>query len=533
MTTLQEFDRLYQRAKNKRSAVNSVLEECWKYVLPMYERQSPHNATADKAPEINDIYDATASSAAQDLASEVLDDIWPASEEPFRLQLGPDVRVSPDMRKRIDGDLSARAEALTAAINGSGLAEGQSWYSAAHEALLDWTISQGFIAAHRGEHGLADVWFEHMPLPTVLPLRMNGQTCVLFRDSKMTRREIMLRWPAAKLRPGFSVDSASLDVEIDVTEGIIRDWSVAGVEAWETVVRVKGMGDGGFVHQARETGPGSKPFIDFAFMVANGDTLGRGPALIALPHIRVVNAVVQMHLDNLDMALNGIWGYETGGLNTEMIEIKPGLVVPYEPGTKGLLRLDGARNEQGFRDAVLMIQAAIRDVMYGFDLGPTDQTPRSATEVVTRRSVSAKRKSGPNHRLLSGLITQTVQFVDWALVKAGKLAPIDLAGIPGIIDGRTVLVRPVSPLTRSQNLGKVVRSDQYVELLVKWFGPAAAPATLDLATAAPLLAEWIGVDPRINRPVNDLRKLEQLLLTAAAQQGAPSAGGAAAPGMAA
>lgn len=520
MTTREEFDRLYQLAKNRRSAVDAILRECWKYVLPMYERHHPHNVAPDQPPVLDDVYDATASSAAQDLASEVLDEIWPADAEPFTLELGPDVRVGDGLRKRVNDELSARAEALTAAINNSGLAEGQSWYAAAHEALLDWTISQGFIAAHRSQQALCDVWFEHMPLSTVLPLRMNGQTCMVFRDSRMTRREIALRWPGAMLKPGFAANG-NLEAEHNVTEGIVRDWSEQGVEAWSTCVKVDTIS--GFVHEARETGPGSKPFIDFAFMVANGDTLGRGPALIALPHIRVLNAVVQMHLDNLDMTLNGIWGYESGGLNTEMIELKPGLIVPYEPGTKGLVRLDSPRNEQGFRDAVLMIQAAIRDVMYGFDLGPVDRTPKSATEVMARQNVGTKRKSGPHHRLLSGLITQTVQFADWALVRSGKLNPLNLYlnGVPGQIDGRTVMVKPASPLSRSQRLDKVIRASRFMELMAQHFGPASVPAVMKLGVTAPMLADDLGVDPRMINSTEDIDTAQKLLLNAAAQQSAP------------
>lgn len=521
---MDEFDRLLGVAKRRRSQVKSLLEECYKYVLPLDERRTPFEATKDLAESVDEMYDATASSTAQDLASDVLNELWPADAKPYKLELGHDSGVDPALRERINKDLAARADAQIAAINSSGGAEGQDWYSATHEALLDWTIAQGFIAPHMGSGTLCDVWFEHLPLNSVVTLRTNGQTSVLFRESKLRRDEILQRWPGIKLRSELkSWASLPSEDECEVTEGVVRDWTDPNVEAWRTQVKVKGLN--GFIHDVVEAGPGSKPFIDFAFMVANGETLGRGPVRLALPHIRVINAVTEMYLDELDMKLGGIWGYEAGSFNPEQIEFKPRMIIPYEPGTKGIQRLDAQRTDGDFKNAVLMIQAAIRDVMYGFDLGPLNQTPRSATEVMERKSAGARRKSGPHHRLLAGLVTQTAQFVDWALVRRNKLPPLSELGIvDGKINGRSVVVKPAGPMTQSQQLDEVLRFDRLLEIIQARFGPAAVLAAVPISEAAPWLREKMGVDPRVIRPAGDISRVEQMLLTAAAQKAASPTG---------
>ena len=521
---VQEFDRKHQLARNKRDILRPLIEDCYRHVLPLQERKPSANKLNDEQPNFTELYDATAAAAAQDLASEMLDDAWPSDATPFTLALGKHAKVDSGERKRVNNELEARADILIEEINNSGDNEGEGWFAAAHEAMLDWTIAQGTIARHIDPGPNSVICFEALPLPTICTLRgPYGATECLFRTARKRRSDILAAWPMASgipahwRGPNLGTGKAAYvsdDIEEEVVEGIWRDRGAdarrTGVERWVTQVRVTGLSD--FIHTAVDEGIGSKPFIDFAYMRASGETLGRGPGMLAMPDVRVLNKIKEMHLELLDLQLWGIWGFEDSSMNVENLPpLSPRLVVPFEPGTKGLQRIDGSPNANAIEHVVAALQSNIKDILYGLDLGPTDRTPRSATEVMARTSTRARRRAGPNSRLLNGLIRQTVKVVNWTMEKKGLLSPIRL-------DGKQVAIQLLSPITRSQQLDDVLRFDRFCEILATRFGPQGLIAAVGLDQAAPWLQEKIGVDARMVRTQAEIRAAQQMLIQAAAAQ---------------
>lgn len=512
--TVESFEKKRNLARNKREIMRPLLERCYQYISPLQERKQPSQKTQDERPDLSSLYDSTAPAAAQDLASEMLDDLWPMDSKPFTLELGRTGKALADigMVKRVEKELAERSDIIIDEINNSGCGEGEGWYSAAHEALLDWAISQGTMARHVGKEPGVNIRFEALSLPTITTLRgPYGATETLFRESRLCRSDIVARWPNARKLAKSWTDS-TMEAEEDVVEGIWRDRSkVDGVERWVTQVKVKSVDQ--FVFEQRDEGYGSKPFIDFTYMRAPGETLGRGPGMLCLSDTQVVNAVKEMHLDLLDLQLWGIWQLEDSSMNIENIpELSPRMVMPVEPGTKGLQRVDGSPNANAIEHVVGALQSNIRDVLYGLDLGPTDRTPRSASEVMARTSIKSKRRAGPYSRLLNGLLKPTVLATNWALEKRGILEPIK-------IDGRTVRIRPLAQITRSQQLDEVLRFDRFCEIIYSRFGPSGLIAVVGLDEAAPWLAGKVGVDPRMVRPSNDIKTFQQQAIAAAAAQG--------------
>ena len=513
---VKAFDAKYHLAKHKRDALRPLIEDCYRHVLPLQERRRPQNKSQDTEPDFTDLYDSTAAAAAQNLASEMLDDLWPVDSKPFTLALGEHAKVDSGLRKRIDKELAHRADILIEAINNSGDNEGEGWYAAAHEAMLDWTIAQGTIARHVGD-AQCPIRFEALPLPTICTLRgPYGATECLFRNSRRKRSDILTLWPSAAGKvTGWTPET--MDIEEDVVEGIWRDRSNRdGVERWVTQVRITGVTD--LVSQTVDEGIGSKPFIDFAYMRASGETLGGGPAMLAMPDIRVLNTIKEMHLELLDLQLWGIWGYEDSSMNLDNLPpLSPRAVIPFEPGTKGLQRIDGSPNANAIEHVVASLQANINDVLYGLDLGPTDKTPRSATEVMARQSMRSRRRAGPNARLVSGLLGQTVKTTNWTLTKKGLLEKINL-------DGKEVVIKPLSPITRSQQLDDVLRFDKFAELMLKNYGQAALLTVSSLDQVGPWVGKKIGVDERMLAAPEAIRAGQAQLVQAAIsqQQGAPS-----------
>ena len=71
-------------------------------------------------------------------------------------------------------------------------------------------------------------------------------------------------------------------------------------------------------------GLGSNPFICFRWGTCAGEVYGRGPLFNALSDIKVTNKVMEMVLENAQMAISGIYQMEDDGvINIDTINLVP------------------------------------------------------------------------------------------------------------------------------------------------------------------------------------------------------------------
>jgi hypothetical protein len=141
----------------------------------------------------------------------------------------------------------------------------------------------------------------------------------------------------------------------------------------------------------------------------------------------------------------------------------------------------------------------------------------SATEVLERSSARARRRAGPYSRLIVELLGQTVQRVAHIRGKQGriKLPPID---------GRTIAIRALAPLTRSMAQDEILRTMRFFEAANGAFGPQIAAMVIKQEDAARWLASKFGVDPNLVRTSLELKELAaQVAQMSAAAQAQPGA----------
>lgn len=493
-----EFDAWFQQAKDRRAPLVPIIDECFRVALPMHEaRKADVSADTDSSVYTADYYDTTATSACEDLVSELLDLVWPLDAIPFDLQLPRRFDIDATERERINVRLNERANILIEEINGSGGLGGGDWYSATHSALFDYTVSQGFVLRHHGDGVDALIRWTHQPLKNAYPLRGPwGETDILFIVSRMPRRAIVQQWPGAKAKAPPNMTEKMLGESVEVRQALYRDNSVSE-ETWITQVWAEGFGareenkDNVFIHTATETGHGSRPFLDFGYLRVHGDTLCRGPLQLALAEIQLINALVENQVDMADLALWGIWTFEDDAFQPGQVRIVPREVVPVTPGSGSLKRVDATPNVQFVGDFEQRRALRIREMVYGSDLGPTDKTPMSATEVIERRAGSARRRAGPYRRLVRELQARTVMATNWTLERRGVLPPItssrgDVKVIPGMF-------RPVAPITRLQLMDELTRVTRLLELITASLGPEVAAAVSKLEEIIPFFADRLGV----------------------------------------
>lgn len=500
----------------KRQAIQDLIDDCYEYVMPLRNRVTSQGNSR----RTENLFDTTAIEAAQDLASQVWGDIWPSNARPFDLVAGSQV---PDRaRAAADRVLAEVADDLIETANNSNLG------AAAKAMLYDWQIGTGVMLVEEGD-AVDPVRHTTVPLTEcILGTGPRDEIDSFWRPLKPRLVDIETTWPDADLPAQLRGQVADAkrnasDTRADVIEGIERDWTSRGEEVWrfQTIMRapVECVLVGGAWR-----GSGSCSVLWPSFERIGGEVLGRGPAQIALADIKTANEVKRLTLANAELAIAGLWQYEDDGvLNPDNVTLVPGTMIPFAQGSKGLQPLQSPGRFDVSQIILSDLQQAIRRMFFALDLGPTDQTPRSATEVLERRALRAGRMAGPTTNLLTEFLFPYVRRLKF--IRQRQLG----MQLPAI-DGKAIAFIPRGPLTLAQSEEEVLRFNSTIELMQMRFGPQVTQLMVDAEAAAEWLAAKRGLPPKLIRDQVQRKQLAAAMAqaaAAAAQAGMlPQAGGA-------
>lgn len=507
---VERFCKRFDRAKANRDQVAPIIDDCYELALPLRERAN--QTTSPGSRRTDRLFDGTAPTMLQGLASRILDDIWPTDARPFDLLAGRE--VPPEDHDELNRRLAEVADDIISTINNSDFS------AAAHEALSDWTISTGVMMIDAGDV-IEPVRFTCLPFSqAVLDSGPFGKPDALFREREVKACDILTIWPDATLDDEMKRDvDDQPDKPWKFVEGIWRDWSVKGTETWRyscvAIAKKASIKDGTY------EGAGSCPFVAFSFMRVAGEVYGRGPVQIALPDVKSLNIAVEMTLENADLALSGLWTIDDDGVvNVDTITLAPGTVIPKAQGSEGLKPITSPARFDVADMLTGRLEAKIKEALFDDDLGPLDQTPRSATEVMARSNKRAKRLAGPAARLFTEFLFPVVRRVAHIRRQQGAIK------VPAL-DGRLVAIRPLSPLTRLQAQDEILRADRTLELLSIRGGPQLVGVAIKMEEYAVWLAAKMGFNPNLVRTKVEREQMAKAIAAAmqmaAAQGMAPKA----------
>lgn len=505
---VQIFLQRYATAKQRWSEVAALFDELYEFCLPLRER--PFGAKTPSARKTDRLFDSTAPVALADFASQRVEDVWPTDQKPIDLLPGRD--VPPNQQEEVRAKLAEIATFVIEEVNNSNFRE------AAVEACLDYAIGSGVMLVDEGD-SLDPLKHRALPLTdAILGLGPYGEHDALYRCRKVKAYEIPVLWPNAKMSGSLRRKVGSNenpDQEIELVEGYYRDWTRPKEEVW--VYCCVEPGEGEELARSEATGIGSKPFISFSFMRVPNETYGRGPAQLALPDVRSLNVLQELLLEHLDMAVGGLWSYESDGtMNVDSIQIQAGTVIPKMHGRGGLEPIEIGGNPQFGAVERDRLQQAVERVFFKLDLGPTDKTPKSATEILQRVADRAGRLSGPNSRLVKEFLFPYVRRVLFILKKKG------LVKLPKL-DRSLMSIRPLAPITRAQAQDDILRHVRFAEFLIQTVGPQVANLIIKGESFGRYLGERMGIEPKVINTTLESKQLAQVmaqLAATAAEQGA-------------
>jgi len=465
---LKRFDAAHKKRKNW----ESLWDECYDYALS--QRGGFTSSPVSGGKRTQDIYDATAMDAADQLASSMLGNLTPTWSQWFGLKPGPDLTDAE--AERLAPILEKAAKTIQDHFDRSNFAV------EIHQCYLDLivggTASMNFEESQIGSFSAFK--FSATPLThIVLEEGDNGYLDGAFRQMRLTLDQITSRYPNAAIpaeilkRAAQNPQETFKILESVLPDALIYEYHALLMEDEDSPVL---LATGKFAQS---------PVISFRWLKSPGEIYGRSPVMKALPDIKTANKVVELVLKNASIAVTGIWQADDDGvLNPANIELTPGSIIPKAIGSKGLQPLDMPGRFDISQLVLESLQSRIRHALLADNLAPVASPKMTATEVIERSAEMSLLLGATYGRLQSELLTPLIKRAFAILKRRGEVPDIDL-------DGRLVVVDYRSPLARSQGQKNVQNTLSWISSVLA-MGPEAS-AAVNLPQAARFLGDALGV----------------------------------------
>lgn len=490
---IRELVASYDKARARRKNWEKLWQECYDYALP--QNGGFTRSLIPGHSRGQDIYDATALDATDQLAASMLGNLTPIWSQWFGLKPGP--ALSAEEADKLAPVLEKAAKTIQDHFDRSNFAV------EIHQCYLDLivggTASLYFEEAPTG--GFSAFRFKSVPLGNVVVEESeSGYLDITYRALSLTLGQIRSRYPQSQLSPKI-VASGEKDasqtfgvLEVVYPEGLVYGYKAILTEEGHEPV---------FLAQGRYN---QLPYINFRWIKSPGEIYGRSPVMKALPDIKTANKVVELILKNASIAVTGIWQADDDGvLNPANIDLTPGSIIPKAVGSKGLQPLDMPGRFDVSQIILDSLQSRIRHALLTDRLGPLTGPRMTATEVLERSAEMSLLLGATYSRLQTELLTPLIKRAFGILKRRGEVPDINL-------DGRLVMVDYRSPLARSQGQRNVQNTLSWINSVLA-MGPEAKSA-IDLPQAARFLGDALGVP-------SDLIKKKDMTLADAVAEIAP------------
>jgi hypothetical protein len=469
----------YTKAKQARANWLDVWQECYEYSLPLREgffMEAPAQSRMDK------IFDETAVVGVQEFASRLQYGIVPNYATWFRLEPGSDIPLQ--LRNKVQTELDEITEYVGEIIQNSNFSQ------EVHESFLDLAVGTANMLIEEGNE-TNPIKFLSVPLSqTILDSGPFDQIDGVFRERSVKAKDILTVWPKAKLSEALKAKMRNNpEANVPFIDAVYRDWTDRSQEVHNyCVIDLESQTK---IIEGSFKGEGSRPWVNFRWSKAAGEIYGRGPLMNALPAIKVCNLTMQLVLENAQMAIGGIWQADDDGvINVDTIQLIPGTIVPRSPNSRGLEAVQSPAKFDVSQLIIENMQQNIKRALYNQDLGRTDTTPMSATEVAARQSNLAEIIGSAYGRLQAEFVNPVLRRVISILKKQGKIE------IPKV-DGREVKIVAKSPLARAQRNQDIMQLTNFIALVTQTMGPQAASQFISPDETIKKLAEWYEIPQKI------------------------------------
>jgi hypothetical protein len=527
----ESVEKLVERGKkawDEKNLWQPTLQDAYTYALPgrnLYLDTSPGQLKSEQT------YDSTLMSAVHRSANLYQTELFPPGEDWASIvtgrlwkALGRDESEVVKVQRMLD-DLTKIC---------FGLLHSSNFDTSVGEFLLDWLISTGVILSNPGMGPDAGIEFCSVPLYQVaIECNAYGKTTAVFRNFKVKARDVEPTWKRMKFKAPDAFNKFAEDKPnepVDIMEVTYYEYDS---QKWCYMVILKGnFGSGSEYHPCAEAEYRVNPWIVTPYTKVAGESLGRGPVLLALPDARVLNKTKELTLQAASLAIfPPLMVLDDGVINMSTVKLKPGAPIPVGrndgaigPSIKPLTTGDN------FDVSDLVIsdgQNTIRHIMNDDSIPEQGGAVRSATEYMARMRDS-QRYASPRARLMVDFYRPLFQILVERANELGLLNrlmekhSIDASTIK--IDGMFADISVTSPLFQSRNMDRLDAISAGMNLILG-LGPEIAGVRIKIEDLPAEIWECLALPSKYVRTDEEAEAMQINIaqILAAQQQPAPAA----------
>ncbi|MBA43620.1 MAG: hypothetical protein CMF62_06420 [Magnetococcales bacterium] len=494
-TDVASLEARYKKADTLKTEIDPYVRDAYRYLAPSRLTQDGDKVNPTGA---NDTFDSTPMKAYMDYASTIHSVIAPPGKKFIELAPGP-VFAEGNERNKLSQSLEKITEILFSYLAVSN------FDTVMGECAGDYGIGTACMAVHKGVKGNPFVFQAIDYDDYLIENGPYGNVGGVFRQARPKGRDVMSTWPDADLsqqlkhlieeKPDDNYTFRECQIPSKVTLKRTNPESKK-VEKYETsgfkyIVYYVGENNERAIIVEREME--TAPFIVFRNNPRGKNPWGFGPALVALPDAKTLNAATEMTLKNASFALSGVYTYtDDGVLNVDNINIQPLTFIPVASnGSQFTGPTIAELPRTGNFDLGQVVQGDLRkqilEILETNPMGPLDASVRSATEMSYRQQNFAQKSGSAfgrlNHEFLTALVRRLLNILE-------EFGIIDLQNFR--VDGVNVQVQHISPIARAQDQEELTSVILMGEIVREMYGPEALHVVMPMERTVPLLGDLTG-----------------------------------------
>jgi len=341
-----------------------------------------------------------------------------------------------------------------------------------NECFQDLAISMGVLLINEGDLD-NPLRFESIPANNVIiGSAGSGDITNVWRPITIDAKNILHRWPNAVLSQNLQrkVDN-SPNEEIQFVEGTITyPNNPEGFKYYYFVMTIGGEEE--ILCEWRDI----FPWVIFRGTKAPGELYGRGPGLMALPMVRVLNRTVELNLRGLQFSTIPLFVYSNGmfNVNPYTFTMQPGALLEAPNGVNprdAISSITGESPDYAL-EYIQNMRAMIQEIMFANPLNLGQQT-KTATEAQIINNQWVQKNAGFFSRMSLELFPPLIDKVLYILTKKGAIPQVDINGVKRDvrIDNILFKLNYNSPLAKLQAMKDVQNIEQAVQFAANTFGP--------------------------------------------------------------
>lgn len=487
MRTVEQILERYKVAKTSKDKWLSIYQDVYKYTMP---NRDLYNTTSEGSDKMDSIYDSTGMIAVENFVNKIQASLTPPARTWFNLKAGP--AIASEQKDSVQEALDSVSMIFWNALQSSN------FNTAIGEFYHDLVAGTACMLISEGTESQP---FKFTAIPNIqisISEGVDGMVDEIYREFEIKSDLIKHQWKDAK------VDSQ--DIQDKKTSKLIEStYYDYDNQIWiYNVILCENK------KQIVERTYSTSPWIISRWSKLPGESFGRGPAIYALPDIKMLNKMMEYSIMGAGLKiLPSFTIADDDTLDYEKFTIHPLAMNPVSRngGPNGpsvmALQVGGDINLEQYKidDTRMQIKKLMYDMQLPADAGPV----RSATEIAERaRNLQADIGSAFG-RLTEELIRPIViRCLD--ILKRKALIPNEL-DIKSI-DDYFVKIEITSPISKMQSIEDIQSIVQGISL-VSSFSPELANTLYDIDGLAREISEAFAIPAKYIRDDKEITAIRQ------------------------